>query len=190
MEDTSLMLVVKPQFQRVLRQLQRWCVQGSNNNHNKQKFSWLNICYRKFRVAMMRIFQNYSGNCKCQSWQSRYQFVAQRLAQIMHTCDVSQLKHVSHSINTEDVAIGGNHIGELRGSEWVTGSAWSNQKMKYKSKWIWTLPQKTLVSMTQAEKIAVIQDCLLRLRILCLKWSEHWTCEIHQEQQSAFVKGK
>ena len=50
------MRVVKSHFKRVLRQMKRCCVQGSNNDHNKRKLSWLNICYRKFRGAMIGNF--------------------------------------------------------------------------------------------------------------------------------------
>ena len=51
-------------------------------------------------------------------------FVANRVAEILDTTDVSQWKHVSGINNPADIGTRAINIEELKGSEWLTGPAW------------------------------------------------------------------
>ena len=51
-------------------------------------------------------------------------FVANRVAEILDTTDVSQWKHVSGINNPADIGTRAINIDELRRSEWLTGPAW------------------------------------------------------------------
>ena len=51
-------------------------------------------------------------------------FVANRVAEILDTTDVSQWKHVSGINNPADVGTRAINIEELKRSEWLTGPAW------------------------------------------------------------------
>ena len=51
-------------------------------------------------------------------------FVANRVAEILDTTDVSQWKHVSAINNTVDIGTRAINIEELKRSEWLTGPAW------------------------------------------------------------------
>ena len=51
-------------------------------------------------------------------------FVANRVAEILDTTDVSQWKHVSCINNPADIGTRAINIEELKGSEWLTGPAW------------------------------------------------------------------
>ena len=54
-------------------------------------------------------------------------FVANRVAEILDTTDVSQWKHVSGINNPADIGTRANNIEELKRSEWLTGPAWLKQ---------------------------------------------------------------
>ena len=51
-------------------------------------------------------------------------FVANRVAEILDTTDVSQWKHVSGINNPADIGTRAINIEELKRSEWLTGPAW------------------------------------------------------------------
>ena len=51
-------------------------------------------------------------------------FVANRVAEILDTTDVSQWRHVSGINNPADIGTRAINIGELRRSEWLIGPAW------------------------------------------------------------------
>ena len=53
-------------------------------------------------------------------------FVANRVAKILDTTDVSQWKHVSGVNNPADIGTRAINIEELKKSEWLTGLAWLN----------------------------------------------------------------
>ena len=54
-------------------------------------------------------------------------FVANRVAEILDTTDVSQWKHVSGINNPADIGTRAINIEELKRSEWLTGPAWLRQ---------------------------------------------------------------
>ena len=54
-------------------------------------------------------------------------FVANRVAEILDTNDVSQWKHVSIINNPADIGTRAINIEELKRSEWLTGPAWLKQ---------------------------------------------------------------
>ena len=54
-------------------------------------------------------------------------FVANRVAEILDTTDVSQWKHVSGINNPADIGTRAINIEELKRSEWLTGPAWLKQ---------------------------------------------------------------
>ena len=91
-------------------------------------------------------------------------FVANRVAEILDTTDVSQWKHVSGINNPADIGTRAINIEELKRSEWLTGPAWSKRP---ESEWseqvnlIFASDEENIPSsvfMIQAEeKIAVIQ---------------------------------
>ena len=60
----------------------------------------------------------HSSHCKQQV------FVANRVAEILDTTDVSQWKHVSGINNPADIGTSAINIEELKKSEWLTGPAW------------------------------------------------------------------
>ena len=60
----------------------------------------------------------HSSHCKQQV------FVANRVAEILDTTDVSQWKHVSGINNPADIGTRAINIEELKRSEWLTGPAW------------------------------------------------------------------
>ena len=51
-------------------------------------------------------------------------FVANRVAEILDTTDVSQWKQVSGINNPADIGTSANNLEELKRSEWLTGPAW------------------------------------------------------------------
>ena len=51
-------------------------------------------------------------------------FVANRVAEILDTTDVSQWKHVSGINNPADIGTRAINIEELKRGEWPTGTAW------------------------------------------------------------------
>ena len=51
-------------------------------------------------------------------------FVANRVAEILDTTDVSQWKHVSGINNPADIGTRATNVEELKRSEWLTGPAW------------------------------------------------------------------
>ena len=51
-------------------------------------------------------------------------FVANRVAEILDTTDVSQWKHISGINNPADIGTRAINIEELKRSEWLTGPAW------------------------------------------------------------------
>ena len=63
----------------------------------------------------------HSSHCKQQV------FVANRLAEIMDTTDVSQWKHVSGINKPADIGSRAINFDELKRSEWLTGPAWLKQ---------------------------------------------------------------
>ena len=91
-------------------------------------------------------------------------FVANRVAEILDTTDVSQWKHLSGINNPADIGTRAINIEELKRSEWLTGPAWSK---RHESEWseqvnlIFASDEENISSsvfMIQAEeKIAVIQ---------------------------------
>ena len=54
-------------------------------------------------------------------------FVANRVAEIQDTTDVSQWKHVSGIHNPADIGTRAINVAELRRSDWLTGLAWLKQ---------------------------------------------------------------
>ena len=54
-------------------------------------------------------------------------FVANRVAEILDTTDVSQWEHVSGINNPADIGTRAINIEELKRSEWLTGPAWLKQ---------------------------------------------------------------
>ena len=91
-------------------------------------------------------------------------FLANRVAEILDTTDVSQWKHVSGINNPADIGTRAINVEELKRSEWLTGPAWLKQP---ESEWpeqvnlIFASDEEnipSLVFMIQAEeKKAVIQ---------------------------------
>ena len=51
-------------------------------------------------------------------------FLANRVAEILDTTDVSKWKHVSGINNPADIGTRAINIEELKRSEWLTGLAW------------------------------------------------------------------
>ena len=68
----------------------------------------------------------HSSHCKQQG------FLANRVAEILDTTDVSQWKHVSGINNPADIGTRAINIEELKRSEWLTGPAWLKRP---ESKW-------------------------------------------------------
>ena len=67
---------------------------------------------------------NYSIPVDTSSHRKQQVFVANRVAEILDTTDVSQWKHVSGINNPADIGTRAINIEELRRSEWLTGPAW------------------------------------------------------------------
>ena len=63
------------------------------------------------------------GKCRV-AHREQQVFVANRVAEILDTTDVSQWRHVSGVINPADIGTRLISIEELRQSEWFTGPAW------------------------------------------------------------------
>ena len=55
-------------------------------------------------------------------------FVANRVAEILDTTNVSQWNHVSGINNPADIGTRANKVDELKRSEWLTGPAWLKQR--------------------------------------------------------------
>ena len=91
-------------------------------------------------------------------------FVANRVAEILDTTDVSQWKHLSGINNSADIGTRAINVEELKRKEWLTGPAWLTRP---KSEWpeqvnlIFASDEENIPSsvfMVQAEeKKAVIQ---------------------------------
>ena len=55
-------------------------------------------------------------------------FVANRVAEILDTTNVSQWNHVSGINNPADIGTRAINVDELKRSEWLTGPAWLKQR--------------------------------------------------------------
>ena len=55
-------------------------------------------------------------------------FVANRVAEILNTTNVSQWNHVSGISNPADIVTRAINVDELKRNEWLTGPAWLKQR--------------------------------------------------------------